>query len=89
MKLRAMLGAVALVTSTFVLQSATAQAHHDVRHVRKHVHDAVHHVASVILCPLDWFRHRHHHAAPAPAPKKVVYAKKVAAKKMASATPLK
>ena len=89
MKMRATLAAVALATSAFVLQPATAQAGHDHHNVRKHLHDAVHRVASVILCPLDWFRHRHHHAAYTPAPKKVVYAKKSAAKKVAYAKPLK
>jgi hypothetical protein len=86
MKLRATMGAIALATAAFVVQPASAQAG-DLGHVRKHVHDAVHRVGSVILCPLEWFRHRHHHAAAAPAPKKVA-AKKMAAKKMAAA-PLK
>ena len=89
MKMRMMLGAFALVTSAFVLQPASAQAGgHE--HIRKHLHDAVHGVASVVLCPLEWFRDRHHHAhAYAPAPKKVVYAKKAYAKKVAHAAPLK
>jgi hypothetical protein len=93
MKLRATLGAYALVLSAAVVMPATAQAGHDHEHrlVRKHVHDAVHRVASVVLCPLEWFRHRHHHAEKAytPAPKKVVYAKKAYAKKVAYAKPLK
>lgn len=87
MKLRATMGAIALATAAFVVQPDPAQAG-DLTHVRKHMHDAVHRVGSVILCPLEWFRHRHHHAAAAPAPKKVA-AKKMAAKKMAKAAPLK
>ena len=86
MKLRVTMGAVALATAAFVVQPAPASAGGE---LRKHLHDAAHRVGSVILCPLEWFRHRHHHAAPAPAPKKAVYAKKVAAKKMAQAAPLK
>ena len=91
MKRSALIGAFALVASASFLQTGTAQAgfDHDHHHVRKHLHDAVREVAAVVMCPLDWFRHRHeHHAAYTPAPKKVVYAKKVAAKK-AYATPLK
>lgn len=87
MKLRVTMGAMALATAAFVGQPATAQAG-DLTHVRKHVHDVVHRVGSVVLCPLEWLRHRHHHHAMAtPAPKKVA-AKKMAAKKMAAA-PLK
>ena len=88
MKLRAtMLGAFALVASASVLQPAPAMAGHD---LHKRLDHAAHRVASVILCPLEWFRHRHHHpVAYTPAPRKVVYAKKVAAKKVAYAAPLK
>ncbi len=86
MKLRATMGAIALATAVFAIQPATAQAG-DLAHVRKHMHDAVHRVGSVILCPLEWFRHRRAEAAPAAAPKKMA-AKKMAAKKMAAA-PLK
>ena len=89
MNSRATLAAFALVSSAFILQPVAAQAGgHE--HVRKHLHHAVHGIASVVLCPLDWFRHRHHHAhAYTPAPKKVAYAKKTYAKKVAQATPLK
>ena len=89
MTLRATMGAIALATAAFAVQPTTAQAGHDLHRVRQDVRDAVHRVGSVVLCPLEWFRHRRAEAAPAPAPKKVVYAKKVAAKKMAKAAPLK
>ena len=87
MKLRVTMGALALATAAFVVQPATAQAG-DLTRVRAHVHDAVHRVGSVILCPLEWFRHRHHHATAAPVAPKKVMAKKMAAKQLASA-PLK
>ena len=122
MKLRAMLGALALVTSAFVLQPAPAKAadlapvqktvhkhakkpyhkhvhvvaHHGDAHVHAHyVHDRIVHrisdrVAGLGDCLFGWLRHRHHaEAAYTPAPHKVVYAKKVAYKKVAYATPLK
>ena len=88
MKLHALLGASALLTSVLAFQAAPAAA--GGHHHHKSLHDAVHRGASTILCPLEWFRHRHHvaHAYTA-APKKVVYAKKVYAKKVAYTTPLK
>ena len=86
MTLRATMGAIALATAAFAVQPTTAQAGHDLHRVRQDVRAAVDRVGSVVLCPLEWFRHRRAEAAP--APKKVVYAKKVAAKKMAAA-PLK
>jgi hypothetical protein len=84
MKLHVTLGAIALASAAFVVQPAPAEAG---GHVRKHLHDAVHRVGSVILCPLQWLRH--HHAAPVykAAPAKVAYAKKAAAK--AAPKPLK
>lgn len=86
MTLRVTMGAAALAAAVLALQPATAQAGHD-HHARKHLHDAVHRVASVVLCPLEWFRHRHAEPAYKPAPHKVAYAKKAAAKK--SYKPLK
>jgi hypothetical protein len=92
LKLRATLGALALVSSACVLQAAPAMAGHD---LHKRLDSAVHRVVSHVLCPLEWFRHRHHHAhvAYTPAPKKVVYAKKTYAKKVhakkVAAAPLK
>ena len=89
MTLRAFLGASALVASISFLGAGAANAgfDRDHDHIRKGLHSLAHDVRSVILCPLDWFRHRHEHAAYTPAPKKVHYAKKVAAKK--AAMPLK
>lgn len=90
MNLRALLGASALVASLTVLHTGAANAgfdrHHD-DHIRKGLHALARDVRSVVLCPLEWFRHRHERVAYAPAPKKVHYAKKVAAKK--AAMPLK
>ena len=91
MTLRALLGASALVASVSFLHAGAANAgfdrHRDHDHIRKGLHALAHDVRSVVLCPLEWFRHRHERAAYTPAPKKVHYAKKVAAKK--AAMPLK
>ena len=68
-------------------------------HKHVHVHAVAHHHAHTSYshvdqghdwCLFSWLRHRHHaEAAYTPAPQKVVYAKKVAYKKTAYATPLK
>lgn len=89
MTFRALLGASALVASLSLLHTGAANAgfDRDHDHIRKGLHALAHDVRSVVLCPLEWFRHRHERVAYAPAPKKVHYAKKVAAKK--AAMPLK
>lgn len=93
MNMRALLGACAVVASLCVVQPVQAgfdRDHHH-RHLRQDVDRVLAGVASVISCPIEWFRDRlrHREAAYAPAPKKVAYAKKAAAKKMAQAKPLK